>query len=80
MYMLERREEGMRAEYKMAVEAQNATKDKWYQRYYKLTSEQEDSSKYNSSSPFIKDSEIPNYLNFNRSSYKKPSINVAPVR
>jgi hypothetical protein len=47
--MLERREEGMRAEYKMAVDVQNATKDKWYQRYYQLTSDREDSSKYGSS-------------------------------
>ena len=33
---MERREQGMRAEYKMAVDAQQASKDKWYQRYNDL--------------------------------------------
>jgi hypothetical protein len=28
----------MRAEYKMAMEAQNAVKDKWYERYYTMIS------------------------------------------
>lgn len=51
--LLEKKEEGMRAEYKMAVNAQNITKDKWYQRYYQLCSDRDDRSKY-SSSPSLK--------------------------
>lgn len=34
---LQLREQGMRAEYKMAIESQNAVKDKWYQRYYMVS-------------------------------------------
>lgn len=73
--MLERKEEGMRAEYKMAIEAQNATKDKWYQRYYQLTSEQEN---YSKKSGLTRDT-TSNYLNFNLPTFKKPSSNL-PVR
>lgn len=31
---LERKEESMMAEYKMAIDIQNASKDKWYRKYY----------------------------------------------
>lgn len=36
--MLQRREEGMKAEYSMAINAQHATRDRWYQRYYQVLS------------------------------------------
>ncbi len=36
---MERREQGMRAEYKMAVDAQQASKDKWYQRYQRFAAD-----------------------------------------
>ena len=35
---LSRREDGMKAEYRMAVDSQHAAKDKWYQRYYNMLS------------------------------------------
>ena len=39
----------MKAEYKMAVNAQQATKDKWYARYYQTFSDRKETSIYNSS-------------------------------
>jgi hypothetical protein len=35
---LTRREDGMKAEYRMAIDVQHAAKDKWYQRYYAMFS------------------------------------------
>ncbi len=37
---LSRREDGMKAEYRMAVDSQHALKQKWYQRYYAMLSPQ----------------------------------------
>lgn len=35
---LSRREDGMKAEYRMAIDVQHAAKEKWYQRYYTMFS------------------------------------------
>lgn len=38
MMSLGRREDGLKAEYKMVIQDQNAVKDKWYERYYAMFS------------------------------------------
>lgn len=68
----------MRAEYKMAVNAQNATKDKWYQRYYQLCSDREDRSKYSSSPSLTRETFTQNYPT--RPSYNKIPLVERPVR
>ena len=45
--MLQRREEGMKAEYNMAINAQNATRDRWYQRYFQVVSPSKSPSRIN---------------------------------
>ena len=43
----------MKAEYKMAIDSQQATKDKWYARYYHFFSDRKDNTIYQSSPNII---------------------------
>ncbi len=45
MELLQRKECAMKAEYMMAINAQNATKDRWYQRYYNTFSDKQERKK-----------------------------------
>jgi uncharacterized protein YdiU (UPF0061 family) len=63
---LARREDGMKAEYRMAIDVQNAAKDKWYQRYYAMLSPDRQRSEQAHSPPHREGNPLPARPSFTR--------------
>ena len=62
MELLQRKECAMRAEYKMAINAQNATKERWYQRYYNTFADKPERPKHFNSGVITNDTGSLTYI------------------